>query len=37
MNIANKVSFFNNTSSKCLTIYNYGIRTWDLDLIKKKV
>ena len=37
MNIANKVAFFNTTSSKCLTIHNYGIRTWDLDLIQKKV
>ena len=37
MNIANKVCFFNNTSSKCLTIHNYGIRTWDLDLGQKKV
>ena len=37
MNIANKVCFFNNTSSKCLTIHNYGIRTWDLDLVQKKV
>ena len=37
MNIANKVQFFNNTSSKCLTIHNYGIRTWDCDLVQKKV
>jgi|TARA_B110000305_G_C19438767_1_gene640564 WD40 repeat protein len=37
MNIANKVAFFNNTSSKCLTIHNYGIRTWDCDLVQKKV
>lgn len=29
--------FFNNTSSKCLTIHNYGIRTWELDLVQKKV
>jgi len=33
MNIANKVCFFNNTSQKCLTIHNYGIRTWDCDLV----
>ena len=37
MNIANKVTFFNNTSSKCLTIHNYGIRTWTADLVQKKV
>ena len=37
MNIANKVTFFNNTSSKCLTIHNYGIRTWSCDLVQKKV
>jgi len=37
MNIANKVCFFNNTTSKCLTIHNYGIRTWDCDLVQKKV
>ena len=37
MNIANKVAFFNNTTSKCLTIHNYGIRTWDCDLVQKKV
>lgn len=37
MNVANKVTFFNNTSSKCLTIHNYGIRTWDCDLVQKKV
>ena len=37
MNIANKVAFFNNTSSKCLTIHNYGIRTWDCNLVQKKV
>jgi len=37
MNIANKVCFFNNTSQKCLTIHNYGIRTWDCDLVQKKV
>ena len=37
MNIANKVAFYNNTSSKCLTIHNYGIRTWTCDLVQKKV
>ena len=37
MNIANKVTFFNNTSSKCFTIHNYGIRTWSCDLVQKKV
>ena len=37
MNIANKICFFNKTSSKCLTIHNHGIRTWDCDLIQKKV
>jgi WD40 repeat protein len=37
MNIANKVAFYNTTSSKCLTVHNYGIRVWDLDLIQKKV
>lgn len=37
MNIANKVCFFNTTSSKCITIHNYGIRTWDCDLVQKKV
>lgn len=37
MNIANKVAFFNTTSSKCLTIHNYGLRTWDCDLVQKKV
>jgi len=36
-NIANKICFFNTTSSKCLTVHNYGIRTWDLDLVQKKV
>ncbi len=36
-NIANQVCFFNQTSSKCLTIHNNGIRTWNLDLVKKKV
>lgn len=37
MNIANKVCFFNNTVNKCMTIHSYGIRTWDLDLVQKKV
>ena len=37
MNIANKVAFYNTTSSKCLTIHNYGVRTWDCDLVQKKV
>jgi cilia- and flagella-associated protein 52 len=37
MNSANKVCFFNNTSSKCITIHNYGLRTWDCDLVQKKV
>ena len=37
MNIANKVAFYITTSSKCLTIHNYGIRTWDCDLVQKKV
>jgi len=37
MNTANKVTFFNNTSSRCVTIHNFGIRTWDCDLIQKKV
>jgi WD40 repeat protein len=37
MNIANKVCFFNTTSTKCLTIHSYGLRTWDLDLVQKKV
>ncbi len=37
MNIANKVAFYNTTSSKCLTVHNYGIRVWDLDLVQKKV
>lgn len=37
MNIANKVAFFNNTSSKCLTIHHYGLRAWDCDLVQKKV
>ena len=37
MNVANQVTFFNATSSKCLTVHNYGIRTWDLDLVQKKV
>lgn len=37
MNIANKVCFYNTTSSKCMTVHNYGIRVWDLDLVQKKV
>lgn len=37
MNTANKVKFFNTTSNKCMTIHNYGIRTWDCDLVQKKV
>lgn len=35
--MANKVRFFNNTHSKCVTIHHYGIRTWDCDLVNKKV
>ena len=35
--MANKVRFFNNTHSKCVTIHNYGVRTWDCDLEQKKV
>ena len=35
--IANKVCFFNTTSSKCITIHSYGLRSWDLDLVQKKV
>ncbi len=37
MNVANRITFFNQTSSKCLTVHNYGVRTWDLDLVAKKV
>ena len=37
MNVANKVAFYNGTHSKCMTIHNFGIRTWDLDLVQKKV
>jgi len=36
-NVANKVKFFNNTHSKCVTIHNCGVRTWDCDLEQKKV
>jgi hypothetical protein len=36
-NVANKVKFFNNTHSKCVTIHHYGVRTWDCDLEQKKV
>ena len=36
-NTANKVKFFNKTVSKCMTIHDYGIRTWTCDLVQKKV
>lgn len=37
MNVANRIQFFNCTSNKCLTIHNFGLRSWDLDLVQKKV
>ena len=37
MNIANKISFFNTTHNKLITIHNYGLRIWTCDLVAKKV
>ena len=37
MNIANKIAFFNNTNNNLITIHNYGIRIWDVDLVQKKI
>lgn len=37
MNVANKIKFFNNTHSKLITVHNYGIRVWTVDLVAKKV
>lgn len=37
MNVANKVTFFNNTNNKLLTIHNYGLRLWNADLVQKKI
>lgn len=37
MNVANKITFFNNTNEKLLTIHNYGLRLWTADLVAKKI
>jgi WD40 repeat protein len=37
MNVANKIRFFNNTNEKLITIHNYGIRIWTVDLNEKKI
>lgn len=37
MNVANKISFFNNTNNKLITIHNYGLRIWTVDLVAKKI
>ena len=37
MNVANKIKFFNNTHDKLITIHNYGIRVWTVDLVAKKI
>jgi len=37
MNVANKIKFFNTTHSKLITVHNYGIRCWTVDLVNKKV
>lgn len=37
MNVANKIRFFNNTHDKLVTIHNYGMRVWTVDLKLKKV
>jgi WD40 repeat protein len=37
MNVANKIKFFNNTNNKLITIHNYGIRLWNVDLVAKKI
>ena len=37
MNIANKIAFFNNTNNNLITIHNYGIRIWDVDLVQKRI
>ena len=37
MNVANKIKFFNNTNNKLITIHNYGLRLWNVDLVSKKI
>jgi len=37
MNVANKIKFYNNTHDKLITIHNYGMRIWTVDLVAKKV
>jgi len=37
MNVANKIQFFNLTNNKLLTIHNYGLRLWTVDLVAKKI
>jgi hypothetical protein len=37
MNVANKIRFFNNTNEKLITIHNYGIRIWTVNLQDKKI
>lgn len=37
MNVANKIKFFNNTNNKLITIHNYGLRLWNVDLVAKKI
>jgi WD40 repeat protein len=34
---ANQIRFFNNTDSKLLCIYNYGVKIWSVDLVAKKI
>ena len=37
MNVANKIKFYNNNHDKLITIHNYGMRIWTVDLVAKKV
>lgn len=37
MNVANKIRFFNQTNGKLITIHNYGLRLWNVDLVQKKI
>jgi hypothetical protein len=37
MNVANRISFFNNTCNNLISIHNYGIRIWDVDLVQKRI
>lgn len=37
INVANKISFFNNKNNKLITIHNQGLRIWECDFNTKKI